>query len=116
MNSRGEHHYDAVITRVVDGDTVDARVEIGHGFGFTATLDVRFRLTGFDAPETYRPKSADEKAAGLLATAHLESLVYNRPVVIHSDKHGKYRYLATIYTTDGVNINEAMVRAGHVKP
>ena len=105
------HKYNAFITRVVDGDTVDALVDLG----FKVQMKTRFRLTGFDAPETYRPKSADEKNAGLKATAYLESLIGNRPVIIHSNKFGKYRYLATIYTVNGGHVNNEMIAAGHTK-
>jgi endonuclease YncB( thermonuclease family) len=44
------------VLRVVDGDTVDARISLG--FGQTATL--RFRLTGVDAPEVYGPQASEE--------------------------------------------------------
>ncbi|MES0864970.1 hypothetical protein ABLN87_21745 [Ruegeria sp. SCPT10] len=46
----------------VDGDTID------HG-------DDRYRLVGFDTPETYRPQCAAEKALGLKAKARLTELI-----------------------------------------
>ena len=54
------YEYNAICTRVVDGDTIDARVDLG----FSVWLDCRIRLEGIDAPET-RTKNLSEKMAGL---------------------------------------------------
>lgn len=107
------YKYNAVITRVVDGDTVDARVELG----FNVSMDIRFRLLGFDAPESYRPKDSMERIAGNNATAALMMLVEGKEVIIESNKFGKYRWLGTIYLPDEpeLSINQVMIDMGHVK-
>ena len=106
------YKYNAKVLRVVDGDTIDAMVELG----FNVTMKIRFRLSGFDAPETYRPKSDDEKSAGIKATKALEKMIGDRQVIIKSNKFGKYRYLAEVFVGDSVlSVNERMVLLGHVK-
>ena len=106
------HLYQAEITRVVDGDTVDAMVDLG----FKVKMAIRFRLSGFDAPETYRPSSKQEKRHGLLATKALEELIEGKTITIKSNKFGKYRYLAEIFTNQDVkSVNQMMVELGHVK-
>jgi endonuclease YncB( thermonuclease family) len=47
---------------VVDGDTIDAKGD-------------RFRLVGFDTPETYRPQCDYELALGRAATSRLRNLL-----------------------------------------
>ena len=106
------HRYNAKILRVVDGDTVDALVDLG----FSVNMKIRFRLSGFDAPETYRPKSKDEKVAGLRATSTLISMIGDKEVIIESNKFGKYRYLAKIYLLNHTeSINQKMIDLGHTK-
>lgn len=107
------YRYKAKVLRVVDGDTIDAKVELG----FNINLEERFRLIGFDAPETYRPKSEDERSAGLRATETLQSLIGDKEVIIESNKHGKYRWLATVYLPSELDksINQLMIELGHVK-
>ena len=106
------YKYNAKVLRVVDGDTIDAMVELG----FNVTMKIRFRLSGFDAPETYRPKSDKEKELGLKATAELERLIGGKEVIVESSKFGKYRWLATVYI-DGheLSINQMMIDLGHIK-
>ena len=48
------------ITRVIDGDTVDADIDLG----FDISLTKRIRLAGIDAPES-RTSDANEKKYGL---------------------------------------------------
>lgn len=61
----GEGHGEPVLVRdiyVVDGDTIDV-------------VGARFRLVGFDTPETYRAKCDFERALGRAATARLRALI-----------------------------------------
>lgn len=89
--------YTALITRVVDGDTFDAEIDLG----FSITHRIRIRLAEVDTPETYRPKTLMEKAHGLEATSFVAGLIEGKVVVIETEKKGKYgRYLAVIYVED----------------
>ena len=102
------YHYKAKILRVVDGDTVDAIVDLGCHVQITE----RLRLLGVDAPEKRKPT----KEAGDAATDYLRELIEGKQVAIKTelDKSGKYgRLLATIYLDDGKNVNDLMVTSGH---
>lgn len=110
--------YRAEVAHIVDGDTVDLRVDMG----FNVTLKERFRLYGINAPES-RTRDHAEKMKGLEATNFL-SYTLNDPeadIYVQSikDKKGKYgRYLGIIYMTYGttgiyVNVNKMMVEEGH---
>lgn len=109
------YEYRAQITKVVDGDTVDAEVDLGFHVQFT----MRLRLFGINAPEM-------NTSAGPLSKAHLIELLsppteppipagIYLPVTIRTqkDRTEKYgRYLATIIRTDGVDVNALMVADG----
>ena len=58
--------YEAQVTRVVDGDTIDALVDLG----FDIHKSIRIRLVGMNAPES-RTRDLEEKKLGLAAKAGL---------------------------------------------
>lgn len=107
------YQYKAVITRVVDGDTVDAIVDVG----FSITVKQRFRIDGYDAPETWRPQNDAELAHGEKATKRAEELLLNKEVVLISSKQsGIYgRYGAIILLEDGNSFSELMIKEGYEK-
>jgi micrococcal nuclease len=74
--------YKFTATRVVDGDTVDGIIDLG----FRLFQRVRVRLSGFDAPETWRPKSEEEREAGKRVTLFLEELIAGKDLTIVSHK------------------------------
>lgn len=109
----GPYLYFAELVRVVDGDTVDLRIDLG----FHLTHERRFRLYGIDTPEI----RGTEKEAGTAAKNHLIGLLdtgvkvgARLKVLTHkgsqTDSFG--RYLATLYL-DHVNICDLMIQAGH---
>ena len=55
------------ITKVVDGDTIDADIDLG----FNISLSKRIRLAGIDTPES-RTSDANEKKYGLEAKEWLK--------------------------------------------
>lgn len=63
------YEYRARITRVIDGDTVEAEIDLGFHVSLTVTL----RLAGINAPET----RGTERPRGLAATRYLEALLHN---------------------------------------
>lgn len=103
--------YRAKCTNVVDGDTIDADVDLG----FDVWIKSRFRLLGVDTPETYGvKKDSAEYAAGMLAKARTIELILNKliTIVTEKDRTEKYgRYLATVYV-DGVSLNETLIKEG----
>lgn len=107
--------YRARILRVIDGDTVEAEIDLGFRVSLRATL----RLAGIDTPELRGPT----REAGRAATDYLELLLSKlagpeRQVTVRTqkDRTGKYgRYLADL-VVGGRSLNEALVLAGHARP
>ena len=89
------YKYSAKLIRVIDGDTVDALIDLG----FDVWVKKRIRLYGIDAPET-RTKDLDEKAQGLATKDRLSELLTDSggKFIISSHGVGKYgRCLATLF-------------------
>jgi len=115
--------YVATVKRIVDGDTLDLRIDLG----FTASVDVRVRLYGIDTPEVYGVKKGSaEYLKGKEASKFVEewlsdgvTLQYSQVWVRSYDGNrlgqGKYgRWLADIYRNgDEVSLNDALVASGY---
>ena len=67
---RDEYIRHAEVVRVVDGDTIRLRVDLG----FNTQVTQNFRLWGIDAPEL----RGDERVDGLKAKEFLSSIVSDR--------------------------------------
>ena len=103
-----DYVYHAKITRVKDGDTVVADIDLGlHTWRIGETL----RLLRVDAPETYRPKTEEEREKGNKVTAFLMQEVLDDDTIIvrtvKSDSFG--RFLAEIWDAGG-NVNDRVLR------
>ena len=101
------YEYRCEITRVVDGDTVDAVIDLGFDISYSS----RVRLYGIDTPES-RTRDLDEKARGKLAGKFLsDSILHADDVVIQTklDKKGKFGRVLGIIVADGVDLNQAMI-------
>jgi micrococcal nuclease len=95
--------YRAEVLRVVDGDTVDARIDLG----FDVSVKQRLRLLGVFAAE--RNEAAGKAhASALAALVPANTTVTIRTQKDATDKYG--RYLADIWTTSGAHVNEDMRR------
>ena len=109
------YEYRARVTRVIDGDTVEAEIDLGFHVTFTVTL----RLAGINAPET----KGTDRPRGLAATRYLDSLITDltggtRELTVRTQKDvtEKYgRYLAVLISGD-VNLNDRMLADGHAVP
>lgn len=105
--------YNAKLDRIIDGDTVDAHIDLG----FDITVHKRIRLAGIDTPES-RTRDLEEKAKGLAAKSRLEELLKEGSFVVESKEVGKYgRVLGTLHVyPDGglpININDRLVKEGY---
>ena len=99
--------YKAILDRVVDGDTIDANINLG----FDITIHKRIRLAGIDTPES-RTRDLEEKKRGLASKQRLIELLGEGNFILESKEVGKYgRVLGTILIDD-VNINETLVEEG----
>jgi micrococcal nuclease len=104
------YEYNAKLDRIIDGDTVDALIDLG----FDIWIKKRIRLYGIDAPET-RTRDLEEKSLGFAAKERLEELLEASGglFVLSSAGVGKYgRCLGTIFI-DNKNINELLISEGH---
>ena len=99
--------YKAKLDRIIDGDTVDAHIDLG----FDITIHKRIRLAGIDTPES-RTRDLEEKAKGLAAKARLEELLEEKNFVLESKEVGKYGRVLGTLLVDDVNINETLVEEG----
>ena len=77
------YEYEAKILRVVDGDTVDALIDIG----FNVHLKKRIRLYGINTPES-RTRDKEEKVRGLAATARLKEILKQDKNIVTIKSHG----------------------------
>lgn len=100
------------IVRVVDGDTVDVKIDLG----FDLTKLERVRLAGIDTPES-RTKDLAEKHLGYEAKAYLtELLVAADDLIVKTEKDGKFgRMLGEFFNNkfSVYSINKQLVDEGY---
>ena len=85
------HEYHCVITKIIDGDTIDVDIDLG----FDCWLHKqRIRLHGIDTPES-RTRDLEEKKYGLAAKAFVEKFIpLGSTALLNTKEKGKYgRYL-----------------------
>ena len=101
------YSYKIEVLRVVDADTIDARIDLG----FRLYTGHRIRLAGVDAWEMRGP----EKVKGRAATrALISNLQTAGPWTVAAQRPGKVgRWLGTIENAAGENVNDWLVAAGH---
>ena len=110
--------YRGKLERVIDGDTIDALIDVG----FDIWIKKRIRYSGIDTWES-RTRNLEEKAKGLEAKARNKELlmeVSSKPGYfrLKSFGVGKYgRVLGEIYIEDKegkqYNINKTLISEGH---
>lgn len=108
------YNYNAELLNVVDGDTMDFRIDLG----FDLFMNIRVRLLDVDTPET-RTKDLEEKQRGLLAKKFVENVFEkngNKCVLsTFKDKKEKYgRYLAKVFFGNDC-LNQMLVENNHIK-
>ena len=103
------YKYNAKLDRVVDGDTIDALVDLG----FDTWKKVRIRMMGMNAPES-RTRDLAEKKLGLAAKARLIEMLGDGVFTLQSHGVGKYgRCLGEIFKENEVSINIQLINEGH---
>jgi micrococcal nuclease len=105
------YEYTAETVRVVDGDTLDVRLDLG----LDVRIDVTLRLVGLNAPEMRTPEGKACKAWVEHWITIRQSLA---PVIVctvkdHTEKYG--RYLAEVLC-GGVSLNEELLTNGLAVP
>ena len=102
--------YKAQLIRVVDGDTLDCRIDLG----FSVFVKKRVRLMGIDTWES-RTRDLEEKKKGLAAKSRLIGLLQaeDGEFTLISYGVGKFgRVLGEIEVTAG-NVCDILVEEGH---
>ena len=87
------YKYNAKATRVIDGDTFEAEIDLG----FNIKVSETFRLKGIDTPESYRPSCEAEKIHGKRVTELVIDRILDKDIIINTYKTGKYgRYICDV--------------------
>ena len=102
--------YSARVVRIVDGDTLDAEIDIG----FDVFVKKRIRLYGIDTWES-RTRDKAEKVKGLAAKARLKELLKEDKNKFKLISHGTGKFgrvLGDIEISVG-NVCDILVEEGH---
>ena len=113
------YNYNATCVKVVDGDTIDANIDLGFG----VKIKKRIRLAGINAPES-RTRNLVEKKLGLAAKERLKEMMEGAAncFELESQELGKYgRVLGRLHinklagkdTLTQVCVNDCLVKEGH---
>ena len=110
--------YKICVLKVVDGDTIDAEIDLG----FDIKTKKRIRFMGINTPES-RTRDLEEKARGLAAKDRVKQLLDGcKNITLCSHGVGKFgRCLGelSIDMVDGkesvtmVSVNELLIKEGH---
>ena len=105
------YHYQAKVTKVYDGDTITADIDLGLSI-FAKGEKIRFHR--IDAPEL----KGRTKNKGVKSRDFLKSIIDQKEIIIETikDKKEKYgRYLAEVWILQGkkfTNVNDLLVENG----
>ena len=113
-----KYNYRAKLVKVVDGDTIDALIDVG----FDIWVKKRIRHKGIDTWES-RTRDLDEKKKGLAAKARNKELlekISNKSGYFRLKSYGTGKYgrvLADIYIQDSdynhIWVNKQLITEGH---
>ena len=109
------YEYKAIVTRVIDGDTIDVDIQLGFD---VVLAKQRIRLLGIDTPES-RTRDKEEKVRGLLSKEFVKNnCAVGSTIRLQSRKRGKFgRILGVIYSGDDtVSIDDRMIEEGFAVP
>ena len=105
--------YTITLDRVIDGDTVDAMIDLG----FDVHIKKRIRFMGINTPES-RTRDLEEKARGLAPKDRVKELLEEcNCITLQSHGSGKYgRCLGELFielNDETVNLNQLLISEGH---
>jgi len=94
------YEYKAIVTYVVDGDTVDVEIDLG----FKIKVVQRLRLARIDTPERTQPGYA-------AARDFVREVTLNKTVTIKTEKVSKWGYYLADVVIDGHNVSDMLLAA-----
>lgn len=104
------YRYAATVLKIVDGDTVDLRVDCG----FRLFVEDRFRFYGINAPELANAPAGPDAKAALAAMIPVGSAIVVETMK-PKDKYG--RWLGILHTAgEAASVNDRMVASGNAVP
>ena len=105
------YRYQAKVERVVDGDTIDAVIDLG----FRIKTTQRLRLAGLNAPEV----RGAERAKGLQTKQYIRRRIRENKnqILVETERAGKWgRWIATVYLSDcPESLNQELIERGLVQ-
>lgn len=117
--SKNLYYYRALVSRVVDGDTIIVNIDWGNSIW---THDEGVRFSRIDAYETKLRKgvSKKQKKKGLEAKEFVKKTIGDKEIIIKTSLKGKGKFgriLAEIYYKNGLgkweNLNDELVYMGY---
>jgi micrococcal nuclease len=99
------YQYKAKVTNVVDGDAIDALVDLG----FKVQIMQRLRLARVDTPEKGQDKYGEAKD-------FVKGLVEGKDVSISTHKVSKWGYYLADVVIDGRDVSDMLIAAHLGKP
>lgn len=107
------YRYKAEVVRVVDGDTFEARIDVG----FKIRVESSVRILGMNASE----RKGATKEAGEVAKDALTRLLAAGPIRLRTDRPDSFgRALADVWFLNGLgeweSVAEFMIRHGYAVP
>ena len=112
------YNYKINLLRVIDGDTIDAEIDLG----FDIKVKKRIRFLGINTPES-RTRDLEEKARGLAAKDRVKQLLEGaNEITLQSHGVGKYgRCLGELFVdvVDGKekitleSVNQLLIKENH---
>ena len=110
--------YKIKLDRIIDGDTIDAYIDLG----FDISVKKRIRFKGINTPES-RTRDLEEKARGLAAKDRLKAILEGANTIqLTSHGVGKYGRCLGELEVDVVDgkecltmesVNELLIKEGH---
>lgn len=100
--------YKAELIEVIDGDTMDFKVDLG----FNTFTKIRVRLANVDTHETYGvDHDSEEFRLGKIEEEFAkEWLTNSNTLILQTEKTGKYgRWIATITNRYGEELNQRLI-------
>ena len=103
--------YNIEVLRVIDGDTIDASIDLG----FDVKIKKRVRFMGINTPES-RTRDLEEKKRGLAAKQRVVGDLYGETMLNFVGKFGRCLGEIDFACPDSLtmkNLNKTLIEEGH---